>query len=257
MIDAVLFLDAAGHDGPITAVSRRGLLPRAHAQGGAPVLPPVTLDEVPRTLSASLRWLRKRSACEKDWRLAVDSLRPVTQQLWQRMDEATRKRFLRHARPWWDVHRHRIAPEVCSRIDALRTGERLKVIAGALVGSTLNDDRYRVEIAVRGSGAHVEVDAGLVINCTGPLSSVRSSKDPLVRQMVLNDLIRPDALDLGVEVDDDHRLAGCTNAFAIGPMTRGRYWEITAVPDIRVQAAEIAQAISRASQEATLETALL
>ena len=31
------------------------------------------------------------------------------------LDGDQQRRFLRHARPWWDVHRHRIAPEVARR----------------------------------------------------------------------------------------------------------------------------------------------
>jgi uncharacterized NAD(P)/FAD-binding protein YdhS len=34
--------------------------------------------------------------------------------------------------------------------------------------------------------------------------------------------------------------------FAVGPITRGALWEINAVPDIRVQAAEVAAAALRA-----------
>jgi uncharacterized NAD(P)/FAD-binding protein YdhS len=33
--------------------------------------------------------------------------------------------------------------------------------------------------------------------------------------------------------------------FAIGPMSQAAFWEITAVPDIRTQAAELANALKR------------
>ena len=32
--------------------------------------------------------------------------------------------------------------------------------------------------------------------------------------------------------------------WALGPLTKGRYWEIIAVPDIREQAAEVAEDIA-------------
>ena len=32
--------------------------------------------------------------------------------------------------------------------------------------------------------------------------------------------------------------------YAVGPMTRGAFWEVTSVPDIRIQAAEVAQVIA-------------
>ena len=83
-----------------TAVSRRGLVPRAHAEHG---IAPVTLEEVPLgSLKRLWRWLLNRGATV-GWRAAVDSLRPHSQLLWQSLSASEKRRFLRHARPWWDV----------------------------------------------------------------------------------------------------------------------------------------------------------
>src|SRR3954452_16727610 len=81
MVDLVLSLNAAGHQGRIVALSRRGLIPRAHAD-----FDPATVDrsELPSGLRAMFRWLRRRSA-EVGWRAAVDSLRPYSHSLWQGM----------------------------------------------------------------------------------------------------------------------------------------------------------------------------
>lgn len=114
-IDAALLLDANGFGGRILALSRRGLAPRRHAD-----TPPVTpLRERPAaTLSALVRHVRC-VAQEQGWRGAVDSLRPVTQMMWGAADPVTRARFLRHLRPYWDVHRHRLAPSIAEAVDAL------------------------------------------------------------------------------------------------------------------------------------------
>jgi uncharacterized NAD(P)/FAD-binding protein YdhS len=45
-------------------------------------------------------------------------------------------------------------------------------------------------------------------------------------------------------VDDCSRVVGSEKAWAMGPMTKGRYWEIIAVPDIRGQAAQVAEDIA-------------
>jgi len=55
--------------------------------------------------------------------------------------------------------------------------------------------------------------------------------------------VRPDHLGIGVEVDETCR-AG-EHLWAMGPLTKGRYWEIIAVPDIREQAAQVADDIQR------------
>jgi uncharacterized NAD(P)/FAD-binding protein YdhS len=54
---------------------------------------------------------------------------------------------------------------------------------------------------------------------------------------------RPDHLGIGLEVDENSR-AG-ERLWALGPLTKGRYWEIIAVPDIREQAAQVADDIQR------------
>ncbi|MCZ3276003.1 hypothetical protein NYZ53_20085, partial [Acinetobacter baumannii] len=62
-------------------------------------------------------------------------LRPVTQLMWGAADAVTRARFLRHVRPYWDVHRHRLAPSIAAKIDALVAEGRLRFVAGRIVGA--------------------------------------------------------------------------------------------------------------------------
>src|SRR4051794_41065603 len=122
MVDVALSLDDSGFRGRMTAVPRGGLVPRPHEEPPSPPLeaPP------PARLGALMRHLRGL----RPWRAAVDSLRPYSIDLWRGFTPAERSRFLRHARPWWDVHRHRIATPVAARIAALREAGRLEVLAG-------------------------------------------------------------------------------------------------------------------------------
>ena len=55
----------------------------------------------------------------------LDALRPNLRRLWRRLPYAQRRRFLRHLRPYWDIHRHRMAPEVASLLDKLQLEGRL------------------------------------------------------------------------------------------------------------------------------------
>jgi uncharacterized NAD(P)/FAD-binding protein YdhS len=238
MIDAVLSLESAGHRGRIMAVSRRGLLPRSHAGFTAA---PVEAGELPEPrITALTRWLRERAA-EVGWIAAVNALRPHSQALWRRLDTTEKRRFLRHARPWWDVHRHRIAPEVAARIEALIEAGRLEVIAGRIVEA----GNGSVRIARRGAGGARQWRAfELVLNCTGPLGTISETANPLLRQLIGDGYVTPDALGLGVALGEGSRAKGHPDLWAIGPLARGEHWEITAVPDIRVQAAGIAEAIA-------------
>jgi len=240
MVDLVLSLDAAGHRGRTVALSRRGLIPRSHADFDPA---PVELDDVPAgNLRALWRWLRRRSA-EVGWRAAVDSLRPHSHPLWQGLTADQQHRFLRHARPWWDVHRHRIAPEVGATIARLVGEGRLEIVAGRIVAARETGGGIEVEYRRRRSTALQRETFAYAFNCTGPLHSVERTREPLLRSLLDAGKVRPDHLGIGLEVDGTCR-AG-EHLWAMGPLTKGRYWEIIAVPDIREQAAEVAADIER------------
>ena len=242
MVDAVLSLDAAGHRGRIVGLSRRGLIPRGHIDDMVPA--PVDADAVPHGHVRTLwRWLRKRGA-EVGWRSAVDSLRPYSQTLWQSLPPAEQRRFARHARPWWDVHRHRIAPEVAQRLHEMVGEGRLEIVAGRI--QSVQDDGNGLAITYRRRGASRNTDGrfAYMINCTGPLGAIARTRDPLLKGMLDGCLAKPDQLGIALDVDEKSRLAGSERSWAMGPMTKGRYWEIIAVPDIRGQAAAVADDIA-------------
>jgi uncharacterized NAD(P)/FAD-binding protein YdhS len=240
MVDLVLSLDAAGHRGRILAVSRRGLAPRGHADFDPA---PVPLEDVPSgSVRALWRWLRRRSA-EVGWRAAIDSLRPHSHPLWQGLDGEQQRRFLRHARPWWDVHRHRIAPEVAATVARMVAEGRLQIMAGRILFAADTAEGLEVAIGRRGAVSATTEAFDFAFNCTGPLHSIARTKDKLLRSLLDANEATPDHLGIGLGVDGTCR-AG-EHLWAMGPLTKGRYWEIIAVPDIREQAAHVAADIER------------
>ncbi|MEA3078947.1 MAG: hypothetical protein QOF05_355, partial [Sphingomonadales bacterium] len=243
MVDLVLSLDAAGHQGRIIALSRRGLIPRAHADFDPA---PVDYDQVPGGLRGMFRWLRRRSA-EVGWRAAIDSLRPYSHPLWQGLAHDEQRRFLRHARPWWDVHRHRIAPEVASIIARMVASGQLEIVAGRVEAAREASDGIDVEYRRRRAAQGRTETFAYAFNCTGPLHSITRSKDPLLRSLLDAGQVQPDHLGIGLEVTDDCRAGN--RLWALGPLTKGQYWEIIAVPDIREQAAAVAQDIAQELDE--------
>ncbi len=244
MVDLALSLDSAGYRGRIVALSRRGQVPRSHADFEPA---PVELGAVPGgTVLGLWRWLRRRSA-EVGWRAAIDSLRPHSHALWQGLDLDQQRRFLRHVRPWWDVHRHRIAPQVAARIHDMVAEGRLEIVAGRVLAANMADGGLEVEIRRRGADRSSSERFDYVINCTGPLHVVEQTHDPLLRGLLDSGVVRPDHLGIGLNVDERSRAGN--RLWALGPLTKGRYWEIIAVPDIRGQAAAIAEDIARELKE--------
>lgn len=251
MVDVALLLEAKGYTGRIVALSRRGLLPHAHV---APVRHSATHDtlrERPATvLSHLLSQVRERGT-QIGWRGAIDELRPYTQDMWRSATAAERGRFIRHARPWWDVHRHRLAPAVAERIATLREKGRLTLVAGKIATADPLFDAVRVTWRPRGAVQNEQIDVQRIINCTGPQGDLSRTTAPVLRALTNRGVIRPDAAGLGIDVDAQMRVIAQDGTaddrlFALGPMTRGAFWEIVAVPDIRSQAWTLARRLSNA-----------
>jgi uncharacterized NAD(P)/FAD-binding protein YdhS len=248
MVDVVLTLEASGFRGRIVAMSRRGLVPRSHEDGQMPgARPPQKPAE---TGSALVRRIRRRAA-EVGWRTAVDELRSYTQAMWLSAPFAEQTRFLRHLRPWWDVHRHRLAPEVAARIAALRAAGRLEIVAGKLVRCESDADGVALSWRPRGADRDERMHVRRMANCTGPLGDLLRSREPLLHLLLASGSIRPDRHRFGIDITAQAEtidVNGRANPrlLALGPMTRGAFWEIVAVPDIRVQTWSVARRLSNA-----------
>ena len=248
MADYVLSLLRNGHEGPIVAMSRRGLLAKAHQRAD-----PMRIEEqeVPfgASVSALLRWFRERAETHiaegGDWRSVVDAIRPFTQRLWHQLPESSKRRFLEHARAWWDVHRHRMAPEVETRITQALTARRLTLTAGKLAAVEANEGGALVRYRRRGRTDFSELQVGAIVDCTGIVRDPGATSNPAVRSLFDQGLARVDPLRIGIEVAADCAIvkrsgASSQRLFAIGPLTRSAFWEIIAIPDIRNQCAKLA-----------------
>lgn len=241
MIDTAITLWRPGRR--FWALSRRGLIPQTHA----PTASHVRFELRAGSPIEVLTQVREASA-DGRWREAIDDLRPHVRAIWQGWSLKERASFLRHLRPWWDIHRHRLAPSVSRRISLLMRSRELVVRAGEVLDMTPGRDGVEVMWRPRGSKMTRRLGVGAVVNCTGVSGDIETAEDLLLRNLIDGRLIRPDASRLGAEVDAASQLVGVSGAgqaglFAVGPLTRGAFWEITAVPDIRSQAAEVAQAI--------------
>jgi len=237
-LDLAIGLASKGFRGKIHMLSRRGLVPLMHRQAGT--WPQFWNEESPRTVRDLMRLIRNqvRAAAEAgtDWRAVVDALRPVTQDIWRSLPDEERRRFMRHARPYWDVHRHRVAPEVTERFLRLIHEGRIQVHAGRVTRYREEENHAAVTYRRRQDGQTEEVCVGRVINCTGPEADWRRIDNSLLSSLFAQGLGRPDPLFLGLDVDcngsvvNDQGVAS-QSLFAIGPVRKGSLWETTAVPN--------------------------
>ena len=256
MVDQVLSLLRRGHRGEILVVSRRAQLPRIHA-ATRPM--PVAIENVPlgAPISQLMAWLRGHAAQAEasggTWRDAIDGVRPHIRAIWQALPPAERARFLRHAASWWEVHRHRLPPESAAPIHAaIRTG-RVRLLAAAFQGAERSaEGQLQAVIRCRGSRVERRVKCVRIIDCRGIRRDPERNATPVVASLLGAGKARIDPLRLGLDVSTDAAVIDAQGRpsdriFAIGPVSRAAFWEITAIPDIRNQTAGLAGRLIAAS----------
>lgn len=249
-LDLTLGMCERGFEGKVHMLSRRAQLPQRHKM--AEPYPPYLSEELPKTVRALVRIVRrelaKATAQGIDWRPVLDALRPRSQEIWQSFSLAEQKRFIRHVRPYWEVHRHRMPQDAAAMADQMLAEGRLSMHGGRLLSMEEKEGKVEVRFRTKGSTQENVLLVDRIINCTGPECDYRRMRHPLIASLLGQGLVRPDDLALGL---DTNRAGALLNAdgstsellFTLGPLRKGSLWETTAVPEIRVQAEELARTL--------------
>ena len=232
----------------ITAVSRHGLLPRIHSgpnDDGPALKPPYPATA--RELYAKLRGEGEFVEGEAGLRPGVfRNLRAAAPRLWRNFSEAERAMFLRHFRRYWDVERHRIPPAQAAVAAAALADGRLRIVRGRLAEGKGVGSGLKARVALVGPAGPEALTVSRVVNCTGPEADPFRSRNPLILDLLSQGAAAADPLGLGLQVDDDCAVlngaaAPTPGLFALGALTQGRFFEATAVPEIRAQAEALAE----------------
>jgi uncharacterized NAD(P)/FAD-binding protein YdhS len=259
-LDVLMTLAPIKREGTIHILSRRGLFPQPH---GAVAKYPAFFgfDHLPKTAAELIREVRRHAQIAAaqgiDWRPVVDSIRPFNQVIWQNLDYVEQKRFLRHLRSFWDIHRHRCAPQVIAVKKRLEADKRLICHAGHIQDLRPVEDHVEVTYRPRMARERTSGSSSLpqrtivvkrVLSCTGPQSDYRKLDDPLVRHLLAHDLLTPDPLRMGAYTDQEGRVrnqAGepIQRLYTLGSPRMGSLYESIAVPELRGQASDIAKRI--------------
>jgi uncharacterized NAD(P)/FAD-binding protein YdhS len=257
MVDAVVELRARGYRDRIVAVSRHGLLPRVDdGPPPAPVdadLPPLVADAPPSVSArALLRALRTHAdvvaADGRDWRSLIAAVRPHVPALWGALDARERRRWQRHARTYWEIHRHRMPAALAQRIGAEIRSGGLELLAGRIHGARRADDgAIELEFRARGAGESRTLCADRLVNCTG--AAAGAPLPPPWPALVERGAACRDPLGLGVLTDESGRLLdrdgrAQADLWYAGPMWRAQQWEMTAVPELRRRLPAVAASIA-------------
>jgi uncharacterized NAD(P)/FAD-binding protein YdhS len=259
-IDAVLSLNLESRRAPITLISRRGLIPQMHAREP---IPPADLQMLVAELLAAPGGVRAKTIFKKirakvqqlcdsghDWRSVVDGVRPHTTNLWRALSSGERRKFLTRLRPYWEVHRHRMAWGVAERFHALVNQGLVRILAGSVASAQADDDGVRLYVRERGEERLLEIPAAWVLNCTGPAASNSAESNPVIGSLLIHGWLQPDEHSLGLETTADGNAMdahgrAASDLFVVGTLRKPAHWESTAVPELRNQAASVADLVLR------------
>ena len=178
----------------------------------------------------------------------MDAYRPITAELWRETDSGQRARLVRHLRPWWDVHRHRIADRIAQ---GAGTGWKQDGRLDRPCGPCAPRDGRR---GGRGPSTGTPRAGAARSACappgcwTAPVPATIAARDPLTGPLIAAGRARLDPLRLGLDLDAHGRVLHADGApdpalFVLGPPARAAFWETIAVPDIRKRIEDVAAAL--------------
>lgn len=243
----------------IVALSRHGLLPRCQ-KPGLPTVPPTSLKLgglVGLPLRALVRAVRElaRGVHDQggDWREVIAGIREIAPRLWQGLGDADRRRFLRHVRVYWDVHRHRMPPATAERLMQLQRSGRLRILAGCVTQLCTAGAGIVALWRPRGRYDTQELWVDRVVECSGPDQRLQHSSDTLWKQLLSDGMATADRAGLGICTGENGALIDIhgrvsSRLFYVGPMLRAAYWEATAAAELRQHVRALALALAAIPQ---------
>jgi uncharacterized NAD(P)/FAD-binding protein YdhS len=256
MVDVALSLGEIEGGPRIRAVSRHGLVPRRHRRDLTNLRRfhiPMESGELEPMVAAVFAQICRVAKQGDDWRDVIDSMRPISPQLWRSLNLEDKERFLVEFQRLWDVHRFRMAPEVADRFAALEASGRLVTEANAIVSVEPHGDRARVFLRTPGKKELEAVEVDRVINCSGAGYDLRRQAPPVLAGLLAAGRARPDELGLGLDVSEDGAVLDADGneserIFVVGSLRKGVEWEAIGVTELRDHSGCIARKIVRTGE---------
>ncbi|SEM40056.1 Uncharacterized NAD(P)/FAD-binding protein YdhS [Gemmobacter aquatilis] len=251
--DILATLARQGQRGAVHLLSRHGWRSQPHG----PKQPETTADfaTVPATTALALlrrvrAALRADAACGLTWHPVFDRLRAQGPAIWAALPQPERKRFLRHLRALWDIHRFRIAPQTHATLQRAERDKRAFFHAARIIGAQRKPRGIEVTIRPRGKSelAHLTVDR--VVLATGPAHGQVIAGNPALAALAALGLVQPDPLRLGLATAQNGQAVGVAGPvpglFVAGPLARGTMGELMGVPEVTAWAEHVAVQIRAA-----------
>ena len=172
--------------------------------------------------------VRRAEAAGGSWVEPFGDLKDSVWDLWPALPLAEKRRFLRHLRAWYDVHRFQLPPQVDTRIAAAEAAGQVSFEAAFCVSAACDGGALSVTLRRRGSRECHRKAFDAVVNCTGPDMQPDRSNNPLVASLVACGYAAPHPAGVGFSVDDECRAIGGDGRAdphlrIVGPLTYGAF----------------------------------
>lgn len=224
----------------VTAFSRRGLLPLPHAPYEPYHFPDYTIvpvQDIGLLLKSIRAYYHRHKAQGLDWRDLIDRIRSQAPQLWQALSEVSKKRFIRHLKPYWEIHRHRAPQRALNVIERAVKEGRFQLFKGSIRSAEFK--RSQLIIQLGGARGPVTLTTDYLLNSSGLQQDISLTSDTLLKNLLERKYMIPDQTGLGVETDQSGALSclsGEKNIFTLGALRRASVFECTAAKEISEQA---------------------
>ncbi|GAK72510.1 hypothetical protein RRU01S_26_00370 [Agrobacterium rubi TR3 = NBRC 13261] len=252
--DVVASLEKRGHRGTILSVSRRGLRSRGHAP--AVQEPFGDFSSQPSTTASGLLHTIRRSIREAEaqgltWHAVLDAVRAQAFAIWRALTVTERRRIVRLARPFWDAHRFRIAPQVEDALDRAIAARRLSIRAARLKQVAQEGDAFRVRLSQRNKPDLEEHLFDAIVVTTGPAHDHILQSQPFLAGLAEQGHIGACETGLGIACNLDARALNSEgkpveNLLVAGPLARGTFGELMGLPQVTEHAVFVARQVADA-----------
>jgi len=139
-------------------------------------------------------------------------------------------------------------PQISEALERLETTDRLRICAGRLVRVEPGDRGISVDLLLK-EGLVERKSYDWVIAATGVQGASLLRTQDWLANLAADGHVRPDIHGFGIDCDGKSRAIGADGTarpdiLVAGPLTRGRFGEITGVPEIARQARAIVRQLT-------------
>lgn len=172
----------------------------------------------------------------RPWQLYLDGTKHAIDSYWQAMDVQQKRLFQRKYRGLWMSCRHPMPLDNALRIRQMLDEGRLFIHRGYR-SMTRQHEGFSAQLST------TSLPLDYVIDATGVSGNIGHIDDPLVARLIDNGLLAQHPSG-GIRMEpDSFRVEGEPGLFAIGPLTQGSWFYVSAVERLKVHASALTSAM--------------